>query len=58
VTIIGTGQIVKKGSGVIRPGPVHIIISPPVEYGETDKEEAVLEGIRETICNNYEANQI
>lgn len=57
VTIIGTGQIVKKGSGVIRPGQVRIIISPPVAYGAGDKEETVLEGIRETICNIYEANQ-
>ncbi|MGP0567026.1 lysophospholipid acyltransferase family protein [Nitrospina sp. 32_T5] len=55
VTLIGSGRIIRKGSGIIRPGPIRIIIGKPVEYEEiaAKKEESVLEGIRATICENY-----
>lgn len=55
VTLIGSGNIIRKGSGAIRPGPIRIIIGKPVEYEEiaAKKEESVLEAIRETICENY-----
>jgi 1-acyl-sn-glycerol-3-phosphate acyltransferase len=50
VTIIGSGSIIKKGSAVITPGSVQIIISPLVEPRTDKKEnEEVLESIRETI---------
>lgn len=50
ITIIGSGDIIKKGSARITPGSVQIIISPPVEPSNDKKEnEAVLESIRETI---------
>ncbi len=50
ITIIGSGDIIKKGSASITPGPIRVIISPPVEPGTDKKEnEAVLESIRETI---------
>lgn len=57
VTILGTGEIIRKGSAVIRPGPVRIIISPPVEVDRTHGTEEALEGIRKTIIRNYEDNR-
>ncbi len=53
ITIIGSGDIIKKGSASITPGPIRVIISPPVEPGADKKEnEAVLESIRKTIITN------
>ena len=54
VTIIGSGDIIKKGSARINPGSIRVIISPPVEPS-TDKKrnEEVLQSIRETIVNNH-----
>lgn len=50
VTIIGSGKIIKKGSAVITPGSVRIVISPLVKPRSNKKEnEEVLESIRETI---------
>ncbi|MBT3511110.1 MAG: 1-acyl-sn-glycerol-3-phosphate acyltransferase [Nitrospina sp.] len=50
VTIIGSGHIIKKGSAVITPGSVQIVISPLVEPRSDKKgNEEVLESIRETI---------
>ena len=55
VTIIGTGKIIRKGSGVIHPGPVKIIISPAIEATNfSSKEgETALNTIRDIICKNY-----
>lgn len=54
VTIIGSGEIIKKGSAVINPGQVRVIISPPVEPPTDKKEnEEVLQSIRETIVNTH-----
>ncbi len=55
VTIIGTKDIIKKGSGTIHPGPVRIIFSPPVQIDKNGpkKGERVLESIRDTICETY-----
>ncbi len=50
VTIIGSGDIIKKGSGTISPGPIRVIISAPVPPCSDKKEnEAVLETLRNTI---------
>jgi len=59
VTLLGTGEIIRKGSAVICPGPVRIIISPPVEVTRdgADGSEKALEGIRETIIRTYEENR-
>ncbi len=58
VTIVGTGNIIKKSSLVINPGPVRIIISPPVHTNAATAkggaDENVLDDIRQTICQNYE----
>ena len=56
VTLVGTRSIIKKGSGVIRPGRIQIVISPPLssQTVKEDKEENVLRNIRDTICRNYE----
>ncbi len=52
ITIIGSGDIIKKGSASITPGPIRVIISPSVEPSTDKKEnEAVLESIRETIIS-------
>ena len=56
VTIIGTGKIIKKGSGIIHPGPIRIIISPPLEakFVSSTEGESALNDIREIICHNLE----
>ena len=59
VTLLGTGRIIKKGSGVIRPGRIQIVISPPISSQAVmdDKEENVLRNLRDIICKNYESHQ-
>jgi 1-acyl-sn-glycerol-3-phosphate acyltransferase len=56
VTLLGTGSIIKKGSGIIKPGRIQIIISPPIpsQTVAEDKEENVLHTLRDIICKNYE----
>jgi 1-acyl-sn-glycerol-3-phosphate acyltransferase len=56
VTLLGTGSIIKKGSGIIRPGRIQIVISPPIpsQAVKDDKEENVLRTLRDIICKNYE----
>ena len=51
VTIIGSGDIIKKGSAIINPGTVQIILSPPITKQEKDDGE-ILNSIRDIICNN------
>lgn len=54
ITIIGSGDIIKKGSAVINPGSVRVIISPPIEPSPDKKEnEALLQSIRDTIIANH-----
>ncbi len=59
VTLLGTGNIIKKGSGIIKPGRVQIIISPPLssQAVKDDTEENVLRNLREIICKNYESHK-
>ena len=59
VTLLGTGNIIKKGSGIIRPGRIQIIISPPIPSQTVveEKEEKVLNTLRDIICKNYESHQ-
>ena len=53
VTIIGSGDIIKKGSAIINPGSVQIILSPPVRKHLEEKDEGkILNSIRETILEN------
>jgi len=58
VTLLGTGSIIKKGSGIIKPGRIQIVISPPLssQAVKEDKEENVLRNLRDIICNNYESH--
>ena len=51
VTIVGSGDIIKKGSAIINPGTVQIIISPPITKHEKDDGQ-ILNSIRDTICDN------
>ncbi|HCK68969.1 MAG TPA: 1-acyl-sn-glycerol-3-phosphate acyltransferase [Nitrospina sp.] len=54
ITIIGSGDIIKKGSATITPGPIRVIISPPVEPVSDKKENAaILESIRKTIVDTH-----
>lgn len=59
VAIVGTGSIIKKGSGKISPGPVRIIILPPVvvDKASSKNEDALLEEIRVSICKMFDENQ-
>ena len=59
VTLLGTGNIIKKGSGIIRPGRIQIVISPPIpsQAVAEEKEEHVLRTLRDIICKNYESRQ-
>lgn len=54
VTIIGTGKIIKKGSGIIYPGPIRIVISPPLEVENLSSKDgdSALNDIREIIRRN------
>lgn len=53
VTIIGSGDIIKKGSGIMRPGTVQIILSKPVRKHLQEKDDGeALNSIRETILKN------
>jgi 1-acyl-sn-glycerol-3-phosphate acyltransferase len=58
VTLLGTGNIIRKGSGIIRPGRVQIVISPPISSQAVaeEKEEDVLHTLRDIICKNYESH--
>ena len=53
VTIIGSGNIIKKGSAIIHPGKVQIIISPTITTQLKEKDDGeILNSIRETILTN------
>ncbi|MBT5471890.1 MAG: 1-acyl-sn-glycerol-3-phosphate acyltransferase [Nitrospina sp.] len=53
ITIIGSGDIIKKGSAIINPGSVQIILSPPVRKHLEEKDDGtILNSIRETIYKN------
>ncbi len=55
ITIIGSGDIIKKGSVSITPGPIRVVISPPIEPSNDKKEnEAILESIREIIMDLHQ----
>lgn len=58
VTIVGTRQVMRKGRWFIHPGPIRVIISPPVtiDKSENKNHQQILGSIRETICQNYEEN--
>jgi len=55
VTIIGTRDIIHKGSMLIYPNVVRIIISPCVTIDGNSKKKGVeiLQDIRKTICKNF-----
>jgi 1-acyl-sn-glycerol-3-phosphate acyltransferase len=58
ITIIGTRDIIRKGSIIIHPGPIKIIISPHVTLDATNakKGDKILQIIRNTICKNFRDN--
>jgi hypothetical protein len=55
VTIVGSGNIIKKGSAIINPGAVQIVISPHITKHLQEKDDGqVLNSIRDTICANLD----
>ncbi|GJL80322.1 MAG: 1-acyl-sn-glycerol-3-phosphate acyltransferase [Nitrospinaceae bacterium] len=58
LTLIGTGNIIRKNSPVIKPGPIKIVVSPPVytDFPDTKEGESLLQDIRETILKTYAEN--
>ena len=53
VTIAGSNDIIKKGSFLINPGPVQIILSPAVTTHLQKKDGGeILNSIRNTILEN------
>ncbi|OGW26394.1 MAG: acyl-phosphate glycerol 3-phosphate acyltransferase [Nitrospinae bacterium RIFCSPLOWO2_12_FULL_47_7] len=57
VAIIGTGNIIKKGSGRISPGPVRIILMPPVSADKSKNEDTIIDEIRTSICKTFDENK-
>ena len=57
VAIIGTRDIIRKGSLLFHPGTVRIIISPCIALEEKDakKGDEILQEIRNMICKNFKA---
>jgi len=57
VAIIGTRDIIRKGSMLFHPGTVRIIISPCIALEEKDakKGDEILQEIRNMICKNFKA---
>jgi len=55
-TLIGSYDIIQKGSAWIKPGRVKIILSPPIKMDSKsdDKGEGELDRIRGIICENFE----
>jgi 1-acyl-sn-glycerol-3-phosphate acyltransferase len=55
ITIIGTRDIIRKGSMLIRPKTVRIIISPCItlEGDDTKKGDKILQEVRNIICENF-----
>ena len=56
VTIIGTGSIIRKGSYLVHPGQVKIIISPPIIISSKEDETDLSDSIRNIICKCYSKN--
>ena len=56
ITIIGTRNIISKGSMTIHPGLVEIIVSPHVTLKDkgTKKGDEIIQAIRSTIHRNFE----
>ena len=56
ITIIGTRDIIRKGSMTIHPGLVEIIVSPQatLEGKHTKKGDEIIGAIRSTIHRNFE----
>ena len=57
VAIIGTRDIIRKGSMLFHPGTVRIIISPCIALEEKDAKKGaeILQEIRNMICKNFKA---
>ncbi len=56
VTINGTFRIMAKGSIAIRPGPVEVVLNPPITVnteGGREEERRVMEQVRQAIAGTY-----
>jgi len=56
--IIGSGEVMKKGSFGVKPGNIKIIFLKPIEIKDLDKKEreTVLDNVRQMICATFAEN--
>src|SRR5215470_18118401 len=52
VTVIGAGARLPRGAAAVRPGPVRIVLSPPIPAGGPDLEGAVAATFARTISEH------
>lgn len=60
ITVIGSSEIMPKGSLYFRPRDVRVIIHPPVYYPESIskvEEEKLMEDIRNTIISGFDTDK-
>ena len=54
VAISGTRFIQPRGSFQVRPGPVKVVIAPPIHPGDCHHREDLMEAVRRAIAANYD----
>ncbi len=60
LSIIGSGQIMPKGSLNIRPGKVTVVVGEPITVGNctVDDHDVLIEQVRNAIIRNYEGRGV
>jgi 1-acyl-sn-glycerol-3-phosphate acyltransferase len=54
VSISGTLFIQPRGSLRVRPGPVRVVISPPLDPRDFPRKEGLMEAVRQAIAKHYD----
>jgi 1-acyl-sn-glycerol-3-phosphate acyltransferase len=54
VSISGTRFIQPRGTIRMRPGPIKVVISPPIAPGTFRRKEALMEAVRQAIDTHYD----
>ncbi len=54
VSISGTLFIQPRGSLRVRPGPVQVVVSPPLDPRDFPRKEGLMEAVRQAIAKHYE----
>jgi 1-acyl-sn-glycerol-3-phosphate acyltransferase len=50
VTINGTMAIQPRGALRLRPGPIQVVISPPIDPKQFKRKEELMDAVREAIA--------